>query len=63
MGLDQHSGMHSINRADSELEERSLESRRAERRPTPALIKAVGGREDSQRIGKEAVAELVPECW
>lgn len=63
MGSDQHSRMHSINRADNKLEERSLESRRAERRPTPALIKAVGGREDSLRIGKKAVPELAPECW
>lgn len=55
--------MHSINRADNKLEERSLESRRAERRPTPALIKAVGGREDSLRIGKKAVPELAPEFW
>lgn len=45
------------------MEERSLESRKAERRPTPALMKAVGEREDRLRIGKEAVAELTQCRW
>lgn len=52
----------SINEAENGLEERSLESRKAEKRPTPTLMKAVGKRQDSLRSGKEAVAELTPEC-
>ena len=51
MGPDLHSRMCTNNRVENGLEERSLESRRAEGRPTPALMKAVGRRE-SLRTGK-----------
>lgn len=54
MESDLHSRMCSDNRMENGLEAGRLESRRTERRPTPALMKAVGGREDSLRNGKEA---------
>lgn len=60
MGSDLHSRMCADKKVKSGLEERSLESRRAEGRPAPALTKAVGRRE-SLRTGKEAEPELVSE--
>lgn len=43
------------------MEEKSLDSRKAERRPAPVFPKAVGEREDSLRSRKEAVTAL-PGC-
>ena len=60
-GIRSASGMCADDRVENELEESSLESIRTERRPTPALTKAVGGRKDSLRNGKKAVTGLVPE--